>query len=332
MYCPACGQETTVALPTLRVFMREAAGRYVALDGRMWRTLYGLMFRPGFLTREFFAGRRRRYIRPARLFLVLSIVAFATLRFTGTKTIVISDPVVEGESIHLIDPDEPESSSVKPPPARLSKPPAESASGTAARITAPRSSEPQKGRERSTPGNGETPGAAHDVGVSIGSDLDLHLGLADEPGFGALNERVQRFNRLSRREKADAMREGVLRFGPYAMIVLLPLFALLMKIAYLGRARRYPLRPRRYTAHLVYGAHNHAFMVALVTVYALVGVGWIRGLLVSWGVIYLVRSMKTVYDGRWSGVAVRSIFVGFFYFLFFIIAVSGLVVAAALFR
>jgi hypothetical protein len=73
MYCPNCGQETNLALPTVRAMLREAAGRYVALDGRMWRTLAALLFRPGFLTREYLAGRRRRYIRPARLFLVLSL-------------------------------------------------------------------------------------------------------------------------------------------------------------------------------------------------------------------------------------------------------------------
>ena len=49
--------------------MREATGRYVAFDGRLWKTLSALLFRPGFLTREYLAGRRRRYIRPARLFL-----------------------------------------------------------------------------------------------------------------------------------------------------------------------------------------------------------------------------------------------------------------------
>src|SRR4029077_20764121 len=82
-FCPACGQETQLRLPTLREFLREAAGRYVALDGRFWRTLIALSFRPGWLTREYFAGRRRRYVRPARLFLVLSIGLFALLRFTG---------------------------------------------------------------------------------------------------------------------------------------------------------------------------------------------------------------------------------------------------------
>ena len=59
--------------------MREAAGRYVALDGRLWRTLFALVARPGFLTLEYFAGRRRRYIRPARLFLVLYLVLFAVI-------------------------------------------------------------------------------------------------------------------------------------------------------------------------------------------------------------------------------------------------------------
>ncbi|MCC7060860.1 MAG: DUF3667 domain-containing protein, partial [Burkholderiaceae bacterium] len=79
-YCPECGQETTVALPTARQFLREAAGRYVALDGRTWRTLAALLFHPGFLTRAYLAGQRRRYVRPARLFLVLSLLMFAVFR------------------------------------------------------------------------------------------------------------------------------------------------------------------------------------------------------------------------------------------------------------
>src|SRR5207248_5699313 len=47
-FCPRCGQETRVSLPTLREFMREAMGRLVAFDGRLWRTLVALAFRPGF--------------------------------------------------------------------------------------------------------------------------------------------------------------------------------------------------------------------------------------------------------------------------------------------
>ena len=46
----------------------------------MERPRAALVFRPGFLTREYFAGRRRRYVRPARLFLVASVLLFAALR------------------------------------------------------------------------------------------------------------------------------------------------------------------------------------------------------------------------------------------------------------
>jgi hypothetical protein len=87
-YCPRCGQETRKALPSAREFLRDAAGRYVALDGRLWRTLAALLFHPGFLTREYFGGRRRRYVRPARLFLVLSLAMFAIIRLS------IGDPEI----------------------------------------------------------------------------------------------------------------------------------------------------------------------------------------------------------------------------------------------
>jgi hypothetical protein len=65
-YCPQCGQETNLVLPSAAAFLREATGRYVAFDGRMWRTLANLVLRPGFLTREYLAGRRRRYVRRSR--------------------------------------------------------------------------------------------------------------------------------------------------------------------------------------------------------------------------------------------------------------------------
>jgi len=43
----------------------------------VWRTLAALLFRPGLLTTEFFAGRRARYLPPVRLYLVVSVLFFA---------------------------------------------------------------------------------------------------------------------------------------------------------------------------------------------------------------------------------------------------------------
>jgi hypothetical protein len=48
-YCPSCGQETDTRLPTVRQFMRDATGRLIAFDGRLRRTLFALVAKPGFL-------------------------------------------------------------------------------------------------------------------------------------------------------------------------------------------------------------------------------------------------------------------------------------------
>jgi hypothetical protein len=285
-YCPSCGQETGLALPTVRSMLRDAAGRYVALDGRMWRTLVALLFRPGFLTREYFAGRRRRYIRPARLFLVLSIALFALLRF-------------EGKAPQILDSD-------------LS--------------TANRE---EFAREINEGGHS---------GFSLDKDLNVHLDggtrldAFSSPWLAPLRERAQLFNRLPRQEKADQVFAGVMRYGPYAAFALLPLFALLMRLAYVGRARRYPERPRRYAAHLVFGAHNHAFLFLVVALFVLLPEGLTRGILAVWAIVYLLLSMRNVYGGRWSGVLVRAAIIFVLYFAFFAVVVLGLVVAAILLR
>jgi len=92
-YCAQCGQETLIKVPTLREFGHEYLHTFVSLEGRLWRTLWLLVSRPGELTTEFLAGRRRRYVRPLPLYLSLSFVFFLLLAmpsadspFDDTKT------------------------------------------------------------------------------------------------------------------------------------------------------------------------------------------------------------------------------------------------------
>jgi Protein of unknown function (DUF3667) len=79
-FCPACGQETALHPPTFGEFVHEFVGHYVALEGALWRTLAMLLARPGRLTHEYLAGRRRRYVLPLRLFLTTSFLFFIVLK------------------------------------------------------------------------------------------------------------------------------------------------------------------------------------------------------------------------------------------------------------
>lgn len=82
-YCPVCGQETRIEMPTVGHFIAEFAEQTFALQGQLWRTLQSLLLKPGELTLEYVAGRRQRYVRPLRLYLALSILFFAVLGLSG---------------------------------------------------------------------------------------------------------------------------------------------------------------------------------------------------------------------------------------------------------
>ena len=79
-FCSACGQPTRIHPPTLWEFVHEWLLHYVALEGKLWKSLWGLMARPGFLTLEYLAGRRQRYVQPLRLLLTLGVLFFLVLK------------------------------------------------------------------------------------------------------------------------------------------------------------------------------------------------------------------------------------------------------------
>lgn len=84
-YCHQCGQSAHVHVPSAREFLHEFLGHYVALEGKLWKSLALLLFKPGFLSREYIEGRRVRYLEPLRLYLSFSIVFFALVKLSGVE-------------------------------------------------------------------------------------------------------------------------------------------------------------------------------------------------------------------------------------------------------
>jgi len=123
-----------------------------------------------------------------------------------------------------------------------------------------------------------------------------------------------------------------LEFIEHAAIGLLPLFALLLEIVYAGGRARHPSRPHRYAAHLVFGAHNHAFLFLAATVMAVVDYWPVRMTLGAWMVFYALASMRAVYGGSWPGIVLRAGVIAFVYSVFFVLAMAAVVVAAVTLR
>jgi hypothetical protein len=88
-YCSRCGEEVlTPHSLTIRHFFTETlADEFLHVDAKVWRTARLLLFRPGFLSEEYCAGRRRPYIGPVRL-LAVAILAYALL-VSGSQAVTL---------------------------------------------------------------------------------------------------------------------------------------------------------------------------------------------------------------------------------------------------
>ena len=55
---------------------------FFGTDGRVWRSLWAVLFRPGVLTVDYLRGRRRPWLRPLQLFIVANAMYFLALPWT----------------------------------------------------------------------------------------------------------------------------------------------------------------------------------------------------------------------------------------------------------
>ncbi len=81
-YCHACGQHAHVQR-TLRAFFHDILHGVLHFEGKVWRTLPLLLWRPGELTRHYIEGQRARFVSPVALFLFAVFLMFAAVSFLG---------------------------------------------------------------------------------------------------------------------------------------------------------------------------------------------------------------------------------------------------------
>jgi hypothetical protein len=81
-HCHACGQRAHVHR-TLGAFFHDLLHGVLHFEGKTWRTIPMLAWRPGQLTREYIDGKRARYVSPIALFLFVVFLSFALFSMLG---------------------------------------------------------------------------------------------------------------------------------------------------------------------------------------------------------------------------------------------------------
>ncbi len=285
-FCGQCGQETALHPPSLGEFLHEFVGHYVALEGALWRTLGLLLLQPGRLTREYFAGRRRHYVLPLRLYLTASFLFFLLIKLIPSLHHEMENQIQAAAS----------------PPATAKAPGADAASAAGAQ---------------------HRPGEEEEGGTFIGLDGDNDFARCllpgREPKCGAVKMAIAR---AAQRWKTDPQAQEhykarLVSSVPYAIFLMLPVFAGIVMLAY--RSRR-----MFYGEHVVFSLHMHSFwFLALLALWLLPGV------VAGWGVLlvaaYGVWALHNVYGGRWRYTVLRALFISFLYLLLLQMATGGLV-------
>lgn len=110
-YCAQCGQKSHVHR-SLRAFMGDFVAGVLNFEGKFWRTVPMLAWRPGQLTRRYIEGQRARFISPIALFLFSVFLLFATIQLiggpsnlgsltSGDQTYHSTDEAIAGEQAKL---------------------------------------------------------------------------------------------------------------------------------------------------------------------------------------------------------------------------------------
>lgn len=315
-YCSRCGQRHEPHVHTLGHFASEAFESVTHADSRLWRTLGYLLAKPGFLSREFFSGRRARYLPPFRLYLVISLLFF----------------VVAGlpDHVDLDDPDEgpPTAEQVAALKKQADKLEADlpNIPGIAQAAAEMRQKAAEQQAELDgTAGPSGPPGAPgakrREVRTSVCEGVDVSQLPADASwGQKTLVGFCQKISNMRGEDLLNAFIHNI----PRAMFVFLPLLAVVMKLLY-WRPKRY------YVEHLLFLVHNHAYvflaMGLLTLALSLPVVGEHLGLLAAaiwiYTFYYVFRAMRVFYGQSRALTFGKYVFIGFAYFVAAGIVLAG---------
>jgi hypothetical protein len=95
-HCHVCGQKGNIHR-TLHAFGHDFLHSVLHFDGKIWRTLPMLFWRPGDLTRRYVHGERAKFVSPLALFLFMVFLTFATFNWLAPANINVN-PAVTAEN------------------------------------------------------------------------------------------------------------------------------------------------------------------------------------------------------------------------------------------
>ena len=268
-HCPECGQKVDEDL-TLGLLFNNTISNYFSVDARFFRSFVPLLFKPGFLAKQFVSGKRLTYLHPAQMYLFVSVVFFFLFSFVERDTTQSFDKALQknlndfkavSKTIQDAKPlDSSEVENIVKPFKENQK--ALGISDEKMRQIDSLSQIPQGKADLDTDFtfNQKT----IDSLIAAGARDEViynEMGMAPDAGWFSKKFYSQMLKFYKTRSGGSIL-QAFYDSIPIALFVLLPIFALILKLFYLKRGR--------YAHHLVFGFYFFSFLFALFGVDLLV--------------------------------------------------------------
>jgi len=361
--CYACGQPVKGMVRHLASIMADVGDTILNIDSRIFRTLWPLLMKPGFLTMEYLAGRRVRYVTPFRLYFFLSVVAFLVMAISLDATLDLKDTVRADAAEDIGTAQSAADVTARRDEALTALDTAKAAPDLSAkairgiekaqeqirtradkRLQYLQRVEEAKAKGAPVPPDVDAEKARNDFNFEIGGKRwdpkTTPVQIDWLPRFvnAKLNVlAIHTADNLPRiRKDPKPFLIGAFSSLPQVLFFLMPLFAMLLKIFYI-------FKRRLYMEHLIVALHSHSFIFLALLLLTVIGLlrswantaaPWLEGVLglvifaLAWWIpIYLLIMQKRVYKQGWFFTIFKYLTIGLCYT---IMVTLGILVALAI--
>jgi hypothetical protein len=343
-FCYFCGQPDKNFMRFFPALLRDLMEDVLDLDSRFMRTIKPLLFKPGRLTRDYMNGRRFRYAPPMRLYIFSSIVFFVLAAFFSSNAIKLE--ARDGDVVMFTSDDEEAHQQAEEALENLPD-------SVKEKIDVEQALEEVR---NNAPAENLTEDPAEDPNADPFDVDDLDIQFNDQPWDretnpvdvqwlpdwlnDRINDEIEGSPKKARQinENPNLIVDKVFDILPATMFVLLPVVAMIFKFWYLF-AKRY------YVEHLIFSLHNHSFIFVTLTIMLLIeqagellasygypdGVSWADWLsiiMVIWIPLYLLISLRTVYQQNWFLTVGKFFVIGISYVTLLLLVTTGVAITS----
>lgn len=319
-YCQACGQENTEPKETFWHMFTHFFYDITHFDGSFFVTLKDLLFKPGFLSREYMLGRRKKYLHPVRMYVFTSAVFF--LVFFSMFHVSENDISITNQRAKV----EEGFSTIKEEAFKKAKTKEDSA-GIIKGLEILGYNEADKSKKPDTVvrakkrkgGFSFNPGSDVNKYKTLKEYDSVQKTLPENKRDAGLTKLITRrsvgLNEKYNGDQQKIATELINKFIhsiPYLLFVSLPLYALYLKLLYIRHRKQY-----YFADHGVFLIHLYVFTFLFLLFYFGLdklekqthwkGIGFVQTILILTGLFYTLKAIKNFYKQGWGKTIIKFI-------------------------